>query len=227
MMFGSLTIALSGCATTSSTTSSAPAPAADKPVDQLGLINHDVKRIEEIARLDHQNQVQSQRVHTLETTVSQLETKLAQALSRGTDPSAQPTATATAEPTEDGGRVRVRMSGELVFEPGSARISRAGRRALKEVARVLHDTPARRIEIAGHTDSSPTNKKYEDNWQLSGERAHRVVQLLAQEGVDPHHLVAVGYGDTQPLETADTPDARAKNRRVEIFVEPTSTRSAQ
>src|SRR5689334_4457684 len=79
---------LAGCATTNS---SAPTATTDKPKDpkpssphpdELGLIDKDVKRIEEISRLDHENQVQTEKVQTLEKTVSELEAKLAAALER-------------------------------------------------------------------------------------------------------------------------------------------------
>ena len=122
-----------------------------------------------------------------------------------------------------GKRVRVRLANELIFAPGGDRITRAGRRALKEVAAVLKTTPSHRIEVNGHTDSTPTGTIWEDNWQLSLERAHRVVMFMIAQGLEPRRFVASGYGDTDPVESGATPEAQARNRRVEIFIEPSSS----
>jgi chemotaxis protein MotB len=114
----------------------------------------------------------------------------------------------------------VRLSSELLFAEGRARITRGGRQALSELAKVIQKTPSERVQVNGHTDSTPTTKAWEDNWQLSLARARGVVLYLISQGVDPKRLVAAGFGDTDPVVDGDTPQARAKNRRVELFIEP-------
>jgi len=75
------------------------------------------------------------------------------------------------------------------------------------------------ILVEGHTDSAPiANAKYESNWELSSARAGSVVRYLADRGVAPHRLAAIGRADTQPLVAGDDAPARARNRRVTIFV---------
>jgi chemotaxis protein MotB len=58
--------------------------------------------------------------------------------------------------------------------------------------------------------------RFPSNWELSSARAITVVKLLIAAGVPTDHLAATAFGDTQPLDAADTPDAYAKNRRIEL-----------
>lgn len=195
-------------------------------VKTLERLPTDTERLQEIARLDQENEEKKIKLEQMEKTVGDLQSKLDQALHGSKDPTPQGEAkvSTVAAAVASGSRVKVELSGELVFAPASARITRDGRRALDQIAEVLKTTAAKRIEVTGHTDSQPMGKKfekkYEDNWQLSGERARRVLAYLHDKGVDGKHMVASGYADTDPVDTADTDDARRKNRRVEIFIEP-------
>jgi chemotaxis protein MotB len=185
----------------------------------LANVPDDATRLREIVTLDKSNEEKKVQVAELEKTVADLQAKLDAALHASKDPT--PAASSPVGRDVPGGsRVKVELSGELVFSPASARITRAGRKALDQIAEVLKTTNAKRIEVAGHTDSQPIGKKYEDNWQLSAERARRVVAYLAEKGLAGKHMIAAGYADTEPVDTADTDDARRKNRRVEIFIEP-------
>lgn len=76
------------------------------------------------------------------------------------------------------------------------------------------------ILVEGHTDDQPIHNKYFDsNWELSTARSTSVARLLIEKyGLPSGHMGAVGYGDTRPLVPNDTPEHRAKNRRVVIFV---------
>jgi chemotaxis protein MotB len=213
-----MALMLTGCA---GPTAEKPAERKEPPpeVKRLEAVDRDVERLKEIQQLDRGNEEKKLQVASLEKTVAELQAKLDAALKAGTTPKAD-SSVARNEP--GGNKVRVRLAGELVFTPGSARITRAGRKALSDIAGVLKTTPHKRIEVAGHTDSSPMMKKYEDNWQLSSERARRVVAYLHSVGVDGKHMIAAGYADTEPLETGGSADADRKNRRVEIFIEPTA-----
>jgi outer membrane protein OmpA-like peptidoglycan-associated protein len=73
----------------------------------------------------------------------------------------------------------------------------------------------KRIRIEGHTDDVGGTKK---NMELSQARAESVRNFLIRKGVEADRLQAVGYGDTRPLDKRKTPDARAKNRRVEFII---------
>jgi chemotaxis protein MotB len=74
------------------------------------------------------------------------------------------------------------------------------------------------LRVDGHTDTVPVsgNRRYRDNWELSSARATSVVKFLIENGVPANRLVAAGFGEYQPLDGADTADARASNRRIEL-----------
>ncbi|MBV4358676.1 OmpA family protein, partial [Pinibacter aurantiacus] len=87
--------------------------------------------------------------------------------------------------------------------------------ALDHLAQMLVDNPGMTIEIDGHTDNVGT-KAY--NQKLSTARAKNVVDYLVSKGIDAKRLKYKGYGDTKPLDTNDTEEGRAKNRRTEFKV---------
>lgn len=112
----------------------------------------------------------------------------------------------------------------VLFEIGSAELTASGHEVIAHIADVLqaldHD-----VTIEGHTDDTPLNRAGYSNWHLSTDRAVSVVQAFAvQHGIAPTRLSAVGYGEHKPLDATDSPEARARNRRVEIVVH---TRSEQ
>lgn len=78
--------------------------------------------------------------------------------------------------------------------------------------------------VEGHTDDQPIHNMYFDsNWELSTARATSVARLLIEKyGIPKGHIGAVGYGDTRPVGPNDTPEHRAKNRRVVFFIKSSS-----
>ncbi len=80
------------------------------------------------------------------------------------------------------------------------------------------------ILVEGHTDDQPIHNMYFDsNWELSTARATSVARLLLEKyGITPGHIGAVGYGDTRPIVANDSPEHRAKNRRVVFFIKGSS-----
>jgi chemotaxis protein MotB len=73
------------------------------------------------------------------------------------------------------------------------------------------------LRVDGHTDSRPINSPiYKSNWDLSAARAIAVVQYLISRGVSPQRLVAAGFGEFQPLDSAQTDEAYQRNRRIEL-----------
>jgi chemotaxis protein MotB len=116
---------------------------------------------------------------------------------------------------------------EVLFPVGSDEISPAGTDELTKVADAVAQLAAEIpsdigwvLQVNGHTDKQPISGggRFRSNWDLSAARAISVVQFLASKGIAPEHLVAAGYGEFQPLEDGDTPEAYAKNRRIELKV---------
>jgi chemotaxis protein MotB len=89
--------------------------------------------------------------------------------------------------------------------------------ALKQLETKIPSDIAWIMRIDGHTDIKPiTNANFPSNWELSAARAISVVRYLIDKGVPPNRLVAAGFGEFQPLDTADSDDALRKNRRIEL-----------
>ncbi|WP_027284786.1 OmpA family protein [Rubritepida flocculans] len=113
---------------------------------------------------------------------------------------------------------------ELLFPAASAELSPAGQAQLRQIARLLGEIAPRIppgtpwiLRVDGHADRNPIRGgRFADNWQLSAARALAVVQLLIEAGVPANRLAATAFGDQQPLEEADTPEAHARNRRIEL-----------
>jgi len=123
--------------------------------------------------------------------------------------------------TTKNGRVYVSLQESLLFPSGSAVVNPKGKQALGQLAQVLNTNPGINVLIEGHTDSIPIRGKYEDNWALSVARATSIVRILTDAyGVDPTRVTAAGRSKFEPVDTNDTPEGRAHNRRTEIILEP-------
>ena len=73
------------------------------------------------------------------------------------------------------------------------------------------------LRVDGHTDATPIhNARFASNWELSAARAISVVKFLISQGIPAAHLAATGFGENQPVDPGNTPEAYAKNRRIEI-----------
>ncbi|HSH50767.1 MAG TPA: OmpA family protein, partial [Bacteroidales bacterium] len=86
---------------------------------------------------------------------------------------------------------------------------------LDKLTKFLEDNPDLEIEISGHTDSVGTN---EYNLTLSEKRAQSVVKYLINQGISIKRLTYKGYGEEQPVDTNETDEGRANNRRTEIKI---------
>jgi len=125
--------------------------------------------------------------------------------------------------TRKNGNVYVSMDEKLLFKSGSTVVDPNGVRALKQLAQVLGRNPDIKIMIEGHTDDVPFRKgsSIKDNWDLSVMRATSIVRILLDgSGIDPVNLTVAGRGEYLPVDPADTPEARRKNRRTEIILSP-------
>src|SRR5258705_174703 len=113
---------------------------------------------------------------------------------------------------------------EVFFDTGQALLLPEGRAELDQLATALIDLdkqiPAEIawvLRVDGHTDVRPINSPlFKSNWELSSARAISVVQYLISLGVPAQRLVAAGFAEFQPLDTAATEDAYKRNRRIEL-----------
>ena len=119
--------------------------------------------------------------------------------------------------------LRVKLSEEILFATGSAELGEKGREVLLTVSAELQKVPYQ-IEVAGHTDNVQIRGNlanlYPTNWELAGARAARVVRLLEEGGITSNRLLAVSYGENDPVASNDTPEGRARNRRIELRMRP-------
>jgi len=112
----------------------------------------------------------------------------------------------------------------MQFEFDSAALRPGADRAISRLARYLEAYPNHLATIEGHTDSVG---RVSYNQGLSERRAASVVVALHAEGIDPERLKSRGFGAARPIDSNDTEDGRARNRRVEIVVAaPRSDRRA-
>jgi len=126
--------------------------------------------------------------------------------------------------TELQGKLTVDVVDKILFDSGQTEIRPEGLDVLKRVVEILITVTDKVIRVEGHTDSIPIAgalaKRYPTNWELSAARALNVTRYLEKEGIDPTLLSAVAFGEHQPIAENDTPEGRAKNRRIAIILLP-------
>ena len=114
---------------------------------------------------------------------------------------------------------------EVLFPVGSAELTSAGAEEIDKLADTLKqiskEIPADIpwiLRVDGHADRQPISEtgRWGSNWELSAGRAITVIKLLIADGIPPNRLAATGFGDTQPLDPANTQEAYTKNRRIEL-----------
>jgi chemotaxis protein MotB len=113
---------------------------------------------------------------------------------------------------------------EVLFPKGSAQINELGLTEMRKLAIALRELEqeippdlAWVLRVDGHTDVDPiTTSNFKSNWDLSSARAISVVNFLIENGVQPQHLVAAGFGEFQPIDNADSEEAKSRNRRIEL-----------
>lgn len=123
----------------------------------------------------------------------------------------------------DKGVVYVSISDKLLFESGSYKVNDNAQNVLGKVAKVIKNQPELDFMVEGHTDdkSVKPTAPYEDNWELSVQRAASVVRMLQEDfNVDPKRMTAAGRGEYEPLASNETKEGRAKNRRTRIVILP-------
>ena len=110
------------------------------------------------------------------------------------------------------------ISDNFLFDSGQAIVKPEADEILSAIARILN-TVSFNIRIEGHTDNIPISSvRFPSNWELSFARALAISQKFAENGVNPSRFQLIGHGEYQPIADNATPQGRAINRRVEIFV---------
>ncbi|GGC96037.1 OmpA/MotB family protein [Vreelandella lutescens] len=114
--------------------------------------------------------------------------------------------------------VTLRIDDSLLFPSGNDVLTPQGQVVLERLSSVL-ETFDGQISVEGHTDNVPiTTVRFPSNWELSAGRAIAVVRQLERQGIAISRMRAVGYADTQPMESNATSEGRAANRRVELLL---------
>lgn len=123
--------------------------------------------------------------------------------------------------TKDG-NVYVSLQEKLLFKSGSDVVDPKGKEALKSLAQVLNSTSDITVLIEGHTDNIPIKtNQFKDNWDLSTARATSIVRILTMDnGFDSNRITATGKGQFHPVNSNETTEGRASNRRTEVILSP-------
>lgn len=131
--------------------------------------------------------------------------------------------------TQEGVRIvgdRFVFSSEVLFPTAAVELSPEGKAQIANIAGILKQVSDKIppeidwvLRVDGHTDDQPLSGRgrYRDNWELSQGRALSVVRYMSEElGIAPNRLAANGFGEYQPINPENTPEAHAQNRRIEL-----------
>lgn len=121
------------------------------------------------------------------------------------------------------GRLMISFPNHILYQPGSAEISREGRKVLDSLATIFKNNPELQVIVEGHTDADPINKtsdKYTDNWDLSMQRSVKVTRELIRRGVAGGQLTAAGRAQFSPAVEGKTYKDKMQNRRTELVIMP-------
>jgi chemotaxis protein MotB len=132
----------------------------------------------------------------------------------------------------ENGKYGYAMKGDVIFAPGSDKLTKEGERILTNLAAELKKNH-HPITVVGHTDSDPVNKT-KDKWtrgniELGANRAMTVRDYLIEKGLPQNRISITSYGEYKPVASGSSAEAKAKNRRVEVMVginEPDSSEAA-
>lgn len=120
-----------------------------------------------------------------------------------------------------GGRIILALPTDVLFDSGKTDIKPQGRSAIAQVTQALAGLKDRKFQVAGHTDGRPIHSaRFVSNWELSTARALEVVHLMVAAGMPADHVSAAGYGEFDPVAPGDEASSWAKNRRIEITLQP-------
>jgi outer membrane protein OmpA-like peptidoglycan-associated protein len=116
------------------------------------------------------------------------------------------------------GEIAVNLTNDILFDFNSSSLRAESQQTLAALASNFRNYPDEQVTIEGHTDSIGTPSY---NQTLSQQRASAVSGYLSAEGVPSARITSIGYGETRPKASNDTPEGRQLNRRVEIHIRAT------
>ncbi|MCB9847679.1 MAG: OmpA family protein [Phycisphaeraceae bacterium] len=129
----------------------------------------------------------------------------------------------------DANRGMVQLKSDLTFASGSAELTASARSGLQQLAQILTGADASNYDlmIVGHTDNVPisnpaTRKSHPTNMHLAAHRAISVQEALASFGMSPTRMEIAGWGEYRPVVANPAKGGAAANRRVEIFLRPST-----
>ncbi len=116
--------------------------------------------------------------------------------------------------------IKISVKAQYLFASGSAVLNKEVMSEILEIGEILKLIPGNMIQVEGYTDTEPINSPfYSSNWELASVRATNVLRVLVEKsGIPADKICAVSYGEFHPIYPNDTPDNKAKNRRVDIIV---------
>lgn len=121
------------------------------------------------------------------------------------------------------GKVYVSLENKLLFKSGSWSVGKQGRQAIIELGKVLGKNPKIAVLIEGHTDnvSFSGNGQISNNWDLSTKRATAIISILSENSsIKLENLTAAGRSEYSPINSNETIEGKAKNRRIEVILTP-------
>lgn len=116
------------------------------------------------------------------------------------------------------------LPSDVLFVSGSADLGADAQARLVKLVATVRDVSQKIpkkidwvLRVDGHTDRIPiVTDRFPSNWELSTARAVSIVKYMISQGIPAEHLSANGFGQYQPVDTKDSPEALAKNRRIEF-----------
>lgn len=105
------------------------------------------------------------------------------------------------------------------FPSGGDEISADEFTSLARIADAIRDIP-NAVQLEGHTDSAAIhNKRFNSNWELSAARSIAMLRLFETRfGIPPERFAVAGYAETKPVDSNDSAEGRARNRRVDVVI---------
>src|SRR6476646_6260403 len=116
------------------------------------------------------------------------------------------------------GEIAVNLTNDILFDFNSSSLRGESQQTLRDLASNFRNYPDEQVTVEGHTDSVGTPSY---NQTLSEQRASAVSGYLIDQGVPSSRITSIGYGETRPKASNDTPEGRQLNRRVEIHIRAT------
>ncbi len=120
--------------------------------------------------------------------------------------------------TQSSRGIAIEINASVLFASGQANLEGESLKVLKAVAEVLSEVE-NNIQVEGYSDNAPINSPmYPSNWELSSARASGVARLFVENGIASERVVVLGYSENRPVDTNETAEGRARNRRVTVMI---------